>query len=52
LPVELSDKEYPYYGDKNWYYHEAGYQCFTSTVIIDNVKFLPSAVRASGEVID
>jgi hypothetical protein len=45
LAIELDDKEgREIYGDKDWYYHEAGYQCFSSA-IIDDFERLPEPIR-------
>lgn len=39
---ERNTESYYYgYGDKNWYYHDAGRQCFTSQVYDPEVKPLP-----------
>ena len=41
LAVEPEDKDYPYYDGKDWSFHQAGYQCFTSA-IIDYSKTMPA----------
>lgn len=35
-PDDSDDKGYPRYGNKDWDFHEAGYQCFSSTVYDDS----------------
>ena len=41
LAVELGDQDYFYGGVKDWNYHDAGYQCFTSGVYDNGVKAEP-----------
>ncbi len=43
---EDENQEFRYYGDKNWYYHQAGYQCFPTQVYqgYDGTKPVPAPV--------
>jgi len=46
LAVDLNSRDYSYGGNKDWSYHQAGYQCFTSKVYEDAVKTVPNQVQA------
>ena len=44
LAVETDENpELRYYANKNWYYHDAGYQCF-GTQVYDAAKSLPAVI--------
>jgi len=41
LKANTEDSDYRYYADRDWYYHEAGRQCFETSVLDQDLKPVP-----------
>ncbi|MFA6215003.1 MAG: DUF5671 domain-containing protein [Patescibacteria group bacterium] len=51
LAVDSNNRDYTYGGNKDWSYHQAGYQCFNSTVTDSlNGKIIPAPVPQAAPV--